>query len=45
MRVLILTGGAVEEKFAADYIKQWNPDVEGRKPEHTEDVPGYYNDR
>ena len=26
MRVLILTGGAVEEKFAADYIKQWNPD-------------------
>lgn len=26
MRVLILTGGAVEETFAADYIKKWNPD-------------------
>mgnify|MGYP001707395672 CR=1 FL=1 len=26
MRVLILTGGTVEENFAKDYISKWNPD-------------------
>lgn len=26
MRVLILTGGSVNTSFAAEYIRQWNPD-------------------
>lgn len=26
MRVLILTGGSVDEEFAKDYIKNWKPD-------------------
>ena len=26
MRVLILTGGMVDEEFAKDYIRKWNPD-------------------
>lgn len=26
MRVLILTGGTVEENFAKDYISKWNPE-------------------